>query len=165
MNKKLKQILSIILFVIGLIIICSGIFLMFKNIQNNNQSNEDNNSNIGENNNQDGDNIDEEENSELELLGNYSIDDFNVDKNEKNTLKLSLYLVNESEEKQVFKKLYINFYDNDNKLYTFEYDIKYLNSGHQTFIETFVCFKFDEITKYEFELDGVKKVLEPTYVS
>lgn len=165
MNKKLKQILSIILFVIGLIIICSGIFLMFKNIQNNNQSNEDNNSNIGENNNQDGDNIDEEENSELELLGNYSIEDFNVDKNEKNTLKLSLYLVNESEEKQVFKKLYINFYDNDNKLYTFEYDIKELNSGDQTFIETFVSFKFDKITKYEFEIDGVKKVLEPTYVS
>lgn len=164
--KKINKIISLILLIVGLLIILVGIIIATFNHKDSDINNNPSGS-VNQNDNNQGDKNDEEkfdDSEELDLIADYYIEDFKV-KNEDNIIRFSFHLTNESEAKKDGKKLNLNFYQNNEKLHTFQSEIKKLNSGDQILVEAFVNFEYDKITKYEFEIDGVKKVLEPTYVS
>lgn len=140
---KKKKIIACIILILGLIIISLGIFLLFKN----STDKPNNNSN----------------NQTKEI--NLQIQNFMVDKSINDEIKLSLDILNTSEKKIPSQKIYLNFYDENKILYKYDYELKEMNEHEKITINAVINFKYDKITKYEFEFDNLKKVLEPIYIS
>lgn len=134
MKFKLKIILSIIFLILGIIMLGIGIY----NFNLTKKTNMDNNQN----------------NLEFRIIN------FHVDINTPNNIKISFNIVN-SETLIKDQILKLNFYENDNIVYVYEYSIEELESLGEIKIEANLEFDYTEITKYEFVIDNTKLNLIP----
>lgn len=134
MKFKLKKILSFIFLILGIIMLGLGIF----NFNLTKKTNMDNNQN----------------NLEFRIVN------FHVDINTPNNIKISFNIVN-SETLLKDQNLKINFYENSNIVYTYEYSIDELEALGEIKVETNLEFDYTEITKYEFVIDNTKLNLIP----
>lgn len=134
MKFKLKKILSFIFLILGIIMLGLGIF----NFNLTKKTNMDNNQN----------------NLEFRIVN------FHVDINTPNNIKISFNIVN-SETLLKDQNLKINFYENSNIVYTYEYSIDELEALGEIKVETNLEFDYTEITKYEFVIDNTKLDMIP----
>lgn len=134
MKFKLKIILSIIFLILGIIMLGLGIY----NFNLTKKTNMDNN----------------QKNLEFRIIN------FHVDINTPNNIKISFNIVN-SETLIKDQILKLNFYENDNIVYVYEYSIEELESLGEIKIEANLEFDYTEITKYEFVIDNTKLNLIP----
>ena len=147
MNKK---VLALILFVIGISSVILS-FVLSSDTKNNDQPNIDSNPEIKE-----------PENETIEPEFALTIDKFIVKKNNSNEINIYVDVLNDTSEKITSKSLYLKFYQDDNLLYTFIYEIKEMEDGDTITIESVLNFPYDDITKYEFEYEDVKTSVTPT---
>ena len=147
MNKK---VLALILFVIGVSSVILS-FVLSSDTKNNDQPNIDSNPEIKE-----------PENETIEPEFALTIDKFIVKKNNSNEINIYVDVLNDTSEKITSKSLYLKFYQDDNLLYTFIYEIKEMEDGDTITIESVLNFPYDDITKYEFEYEDVKTIVTPT---
>ena len=136
MKFKLKKILSFIFLILGIIMLGLGIF----NFNLTKKTNMDNNQN----------NLD------------FRIVNFHVDINTPNNIKISFNIVN-SETLLKDQNLKINFYENSNIVYTYEYSIDELEALGEIKVETNLEFDYTEITKYEFVINNTKFYMNPYF--
>lgn len=134
MKFNLKKILFIIFLILGIIMLGLGIFNLTK------KTNMDNNQN----------------NLEFRIVN------FHVDINTPNNIKISFNIVN-GETLLKDKNLKLNFYENNNIVYTYEYSIDELEALGEIKVETNLEFDYTEITKYEFVIDNSKFNLNPYF--
>lgn len=90
----------------------------------------------------------------------FRIVNFHVDINTPNNIKISFNIVN-SETLLKDQNLKINFYENSNIVYTYEYSIDELEALGEIKVETNLEFDYTEITKYEFVIDNTKLDMIP----
>lgn len=133
MKKKLKKI-AIIIFVIGLILIFYGII----NFKDNNKEIETS-----------------KENAYINLYNFYS------KTKEKNLLEISFNILNTSENTLNDQIIYLNFYQDNKLLYTYEYEIIELDYNNSIDVQSFIEFEFDNIDKYELVVNDIKKEIVP----
>ena len=134
MKFNLKKILFIIFLILGIIMLGLGIFNLTK------KTNMDNNQN----------------NLEFRIVN------FHVDINTPNNIKISFNIVN-GETLLKDKNLKLNFYENNNIVYTYEYSIDELEALGEIKVETNLEFDYTEITKYEFVIDNTKFNMNPYF--
>ena len=150
MKQKSKKIISLIILVLGITLIVTGIILVKNNKvpTNNNFPSE----------NGDNDKLNQAQQPILE------IQNFTIDKNIENEIRLSFDILNDNDKENSTKKIYINFYDGDKILFTFEYAIeKSMVADERRNVEGILSFEYQNITKYELVINDVKKELEPIY--
>lgn len=92
----------------------------------------------------------------------FRIVNFHVDINTPNNIKISFNIVN-GETLLKDKNLKLNFYENNNIVYTYEYSIDELEALGEIKVETNLEFDYTEITKYEFVIDNSKFNLNPYF--
>ena len=136
MKFKLKKILSFIFLILGIIMLGLGIF----NFNLTKKTNMDNNQN----------------NLEFRIVN------FHVDINTPNNIKISFNIVN-SETLLKDQNLKINFYENSNIVYTYEYSIDELETFAEIKVEANLEFEYKEITKYEFVINNTKFNMNPYF--
>ena len=136
MKFKLKKILSFIFLILGIIMLGLGIF----NFNLTKKTNMDNNQN----------------NLEFRIVN------FHVDINTPNNIKISFNIVN-SETLLKDQNLKINFYENSNIFYTYEYSIDELETFAEIKVEANLEFEYKEITKYEFVINNTKFNMNPYF--
>ena len=134
-----KKILAIILLLIGLGVSIIGLSLSI----NSNKISSDN---------------------EVPSRDNFALDikQFMIEKKSDDEINLKLNIKNITTEKIVSKKVYLNFYQEDEIAYIYEYNIAELDINYTVSIESVINLKHENITRYEIEYEGVKKSIEPT---
>lgn len=132
---KSKKIIALIILLLGIIMITFGI------------------TNFSSKNN----NIDNSSQDDLKIR----ITNFRVNMNN-NIVNLSFNISN-GEEPLKEQPLKLNFYENNNIVYTYEYSIKKLKSLEQLKVETNLEFEYKEITKYEFVINNTKFNMNPYF--
>ena len=143
MKRKIKLIISLILLIIGIILI---ILAVLKNKDNNQSSN-----------NKPG------EDNTTQII--YNFPNFIIDNTNENEKKLSLDIQNNSENIIDEKKIYLNFYQKKDLIYTYEYSVPKLNPFDTITINVTLSFEYDYIDRYEFLVDGQKKEIEPFIIN
>lgn len=151
MNKKV-YIISIIIFVIGIVILIYSLLI---------KTNLDSNKVIEE--------ITETvENQNIVSITNYSDDDnelkiayFTVKKLSENEVTINYMLINNSNKKIINSLYQINMYHDNNLIYTHNYMINELNINDMIEIKSNFDVKYDQITKYESIYDGYKTIIKP----
>ena len=133
-----KKMLAIILLLIGLGITIIGLGLSM----NSNKISSNNKDSINEN-------------------FAFDIKQFIIEKKSNDEINLKLNIKNISPEKIVSKKVYLNFYRENEIAYVYECDIVELDANYTLSIESVINFKHENITRYEFEYEGIKKNIEP----
>ena len=92
----------------------------------------------------------------------FRIVNFHVDINTPNNIKISFNIVN-SETLLKDQNLKINFYENSNIVYTYEYSIDELETFAEIKVEANLEFEYKEITKYEFVINNTKFNMNPYF--
>ena len=104
-------------------------------------------------------NISEKKSSEYDV----TLSNFQVIKST-NQLNIKFDILNKENKKIFNKKIYINFYDHNKLLYTYDYEIENLNDNNIYTIEAICDFEFNDITKYEYVFDNQKVELNPIFI-
>ena len=147
-----KKVINILIIVIGIILIVGAIYLIAnKNSQDTNNDNKTNNNN---NNNK--------TEEKVNKISTFEISMFEASTSTPNRVDMSFKLENISDETINDKYLNINLYDGDKLIYTYGYKIQNLNSKTSIYIEANPVFEYEKVTKYEFNIDEEKIVVEPT---
>ena len=145
-NKKII-VISLIILIMGIGLFSYGIF-NYRNTTKNDKV-EDNDTPI----------IDNSKNNDYEKK--VSISNFIIENNEENYVTISFDIANNSGEIINGKDLKINFYNESELIYTYEYTVEELNIYDQIGIKTDLELEIQTITKYEFEIDDYKEEIIP----
>lgn len=132
---KSKKIIALIILLLGIIMITFGII---------NFSSKNNN-------------IDNSSQDDLKI----KITNFRVNMNN-NIVNLSFNISND-EKPLKEQPLKLNFYENDNIVYVYEYSIDELESFAEIKVEANLEFDYTEITKYEFVINNTKFNMNPYF--
>ena len=145
-----KKVINILILVIGIILIVGAIYLIAnKDSQDTNSDNKTNNNN----------NKTEEK---INKISNIEISMFEASTSTPNRVDMRFKLENISNETINDKYLNINLYDDDKLILTYGYKIENLASKTSIYIEANPEFEYKKVTKYEFNIDEEKIVVEPT---
>lgn len=132
---KSKKIIALIILLLGIIMITFGII---------NFSSKNNN-------------IDNSSQDDLKI----KITNFRVNMNN-NIVNLSFNISND-EKPLKEQPLKLNFYENDNIVYVYEYSIDELETFGEIKVEANLEFDYTEITKYEFVINNTKFYMNPYF--
>ena len=132
---KSKKIIALIILLLGIIMITFGII---------NFSSKNNN-------------IDNSSQDDLKI----KITNFRVNMNN-NIVNLSFNISND-EKPLKEQPLKLNFYENDNIVYVYEYSIDELETFGEIKVEANLEFEYKEITKYEFVINNTKFNMNPYF--
>ncbi len=132
---KSKKIIALIILLLGIIMITFGII---------NFSSKNNN-------------IDNSSQEDLKI----KITNFRVNMNN-NIVNLSFNISND-EKPLKEQPLKLNFYENDNIVYVYEYSIDELETFAEIKVEANLEFEYKEITKYEFVINNTKFNMNPYF--
>ena len=158
MKKNIKIILIILLLIIGIILILYGIY----NYLGNQEQSSNNSLNIEENDANQEQYISEEKTSlpitnySADLLHELEIDNFYVNKSDSNKLIIKYDLINNTENVISNKQLEINFYNQEDLIYTYVYQINELEINDAITIESELDIEYQDITKNEVVVDQYK---------
>ena len=142
-----KKVINILIIAIGIILIVGAIYLIDnKNSQDTNNDNKNNN----------------KTEEKVNKISTFEISMFEASTSTPNRVDMSFKLENTSNETINDKYLNINLYDGDKLIYTYGYKIQNLNSKTSIYIEANPVFEYEKVTKYEFNIDEEKIVVEPT---
>ena len=143
-----KKVINILIIVIGIILIVGAIYLIVnKDSKDTNNDNKNNNNKTEE---------------QVNKISTFEISMFEASTSTPNRVDMSFKLENTSNETINDKYLNINLYDGDKLIYTYGYKIQNLNSKTSIYIEANPVFEYEKVTKYEFNIDEEKIVVEPT---
>lgn len=141
-----KKVINILIIAIGIILIVGAIYLIAN--KNSQDTNNDNKNNKTE--------------EKVNKISTFEISMFEASTSTPNRVDMSFKLENTSNETINDKYLNINLYDGDKLIYTYGYKIQNLNSKTSIYIEANPVFEYEKVTKYEFNIDEEKIVVEPT---
>ena len=141
-----KKVINILIMVIGIILIVLGILIANKNSQDTNNDNKNNN----------------KTEEKVNKISTFEISMFEASTSTPNRVDMSFKLENISNETINDKYLNINLYDSDKLIHTYAYKIENLASKTSIYIEANPEFEYKKVTKYEFNIDEEKIVVEPT---
>ncbi len=142
-----KKVINILIMVIGIILIVLGILIANKYSKDTNNDNKTNNNKTEE---------------KVNKISTFEISMFEASTSTPNRVDMSFKLENISNETINDKYLNINLYDSDKLIHTYAYKIENLASKTSIYIEANPEFEYKKVTKYEFNIDEEKIVVEPT---
>lgn len=142
-----KKVINILIMVIGIILIVLGILIANKYSKDTNNDNKTNNNKTEE---------------KVNKISTFEISMFEASTSTPNRVDMSFKLENISNETINDKYLNINLYDGDKLIHTYGYKIENLASKTSIYIEANPEFEYKKVTKYEFNIDEEKIVVEPT---
>lgn len=142
-----KKVINILIMVIGIILIVVGILIANKYSKDTNNDNKTNNNKTEE---------------KVNKISTFEISMFEASTSTPNRVDMSFKLENISNETINDKYLNINLYDGDKLIHTYGYKIENLASKTSIYIEANPEFEYKKVTKYEFNIDEEKIVVEPT---
>lgn len=163
-NKKIsvkdkKNLLILIIGVVGIIILIFGISYTINSSSNNNSG-----ENSSTNNNDSNNNENNENNLPVVNVSVFEISNLEMLKNTPNKVAMGFKIVNKSKEKIDNKSLFIKFYEKDKLVHTYEKIITDLNSNDSKYMQVNREFEYKEITKIEFQIGDEVVSLKPNYV-
>ena len=142
-----KKVINILIMVIGIILIVVGILIANKYSKDTNNDNKTNNNKTEE---------------KVNKISTFEISMLEASTSTPNRVDMSFKLENISNETINDKYLNINLYDGDKLIHTYGYKIENLASKTSIYIEANPEFEYKKVTKYEFNIDEEKIVVEPT---